>query len=152
MKNIVIRLDADIVPGKSIGGVSLSDNVSDVIRCINSGFTIKKHDISNSVGKFFLYKINGGAISFTSDEHGVIIALWCEPPYSGSYKNKLYPGITASKLNEVSKKQEIIKGYLVIDKYFHVYYGMPEDIDDFDCFSDLNDDVIFNELYVGDLG
>lgn len=35
MKNIVIRLDADIVPGKSIGGVSLSDNVSDVIRCIN---------------------------------------------------------------------------------------------------------------------
>lgn len=41
MKNIVIRLDADIVPRKSIGGVSLSDNVSDVIRCINSGFTIK---------------------------------------------------------------------------------------------------------------
>ncbi|HCT6471251.1 TPA: hypothetical protein OT496_003576, partial [Morganella morganii] len=82
----------------------------------------------------------------------VIIALWCKPPYSGSYKNKLYPGITASKLNEVSKKQEIIKGYLVIDKDFHVYYGMPEDIDDFDCFSDLNDDVIFNELYVGDLG
>lgn len=152
MKNIAIRSDADIVPGKSIGGVSLGDSVSDVIRCIKSEFTIKKYDISNLVGKFFLYKINDGTISFTSDKYGIIIALWCEPPYSGSYKNKLYPEITASKLNEVSKKQEIIKGYLVIDKDFHVYYGMPEDIDDFDCFSDLNDDVIFNKLYVGDLG
>ncbi|EOD8960542.1 hypothetical protein ACJ5XU_004135, partial [Providencia stuartii] len=75
MKNIVIRLDADIVPGKSIGGVSLGDNVSDVVRCINSDFTIKEYDIGNSVGEFFLYKINGGAISFTSDKYGVIIAL-----------------------------------------------------------------------------
>ncbi len=41
MKNIVIRSDADIVPGKSIGGVSLGDSVSDVIRCIKSEFTIK---------------------------------------------------------------------------------------------------------------
>ncbi|PIT13094.1 hypothetical protein BGI32_09610 [Snodgrassella alvi] len=151
MKKIIIGLDMDIIPGRSIGGISLGDYDKDIIECINNKYVIEKYSFNNQLGSYALYKIHNGAISFTSDEQGVIIALWCEPPYKGSYKRKLYPGITALELKKISKTQEIIKGYLVIDKNFFIYYGMPDNIDDFNSFSDIDDKTIFNELYVGNL-
>lgn len=38
-----------------------------------------------------------------------------------------------------------------MDRNFLIYYGMPDHIDDFNYFSDLDDDVVFEELYVGGL-
>ncbi|ELY2857425.1 hypothetical protein SMC92_004589 [Cronobacter dublinensis] len=149
--NTVINLVSDIIPGKSIGGISLGDNVVDIIECIGDEFTIDVFSFENFGVKYFCYKINNGAISFTCNESGNIISLWCEPPYLGSFNKKLYPGITVGELKKISKKQSIIKGYLVIDNNKLIYYGMPDDIDDFNHFSDLDDDVIFNELYVGNL-
>lgn len=149
--NMSINLDENIIPGKSIGGISLGDNVNDIIKCIEAEYCINVIEFENFGVKYLCYKINDGAISFTVNDTGHIVSLWCEPPYKGSFNGKLYPGITARKLKEISSIQTIIKGYLVIDNNPLIYYGMPDDIDDFNCFSDLDDDVFFNELYVGDL-
>ena len=151
MKNIIIGLDMDIVPGKSIGGICLGDNINDIIQRIEYKYSLTKSSFSNNTGNYSFYRVQGGAISFTTNNHGVIVALWCEPPYLGSFKGKLYPGITAREISDKSKRQDIIKGYLVIDQDFTIYFGMPDDIDDFNSFSDLDDETIFNELYVGNL-
>lgn len=148
---MIIGLDMDIIPGKSIGGISLGDNVNDVIKSIGEKHPISKYDFQNHTGNYSLYNIFNGAISFTCDSNNIIVALWCTPPYQGSFNKKLYPGITALEIRRRSKKQEIIKGYLVIDKNSPIYYGMPDEIDDFNSFSELDDDTIFNELYVGNL-
>ncbi len=42
-------------------------------------------------------------------------------------------------------------GYLIVDRNYLIYYSMPDDIDDFNSFSDLDDDVVFEELHVGGL-
>lgn len=149
--NAAISLVKDIIPGKSIGGICLGDNVADITECIGDKFSIDVFPFENFGTKYFCYKINNGAISFACNESGQVVSLWCEPPYLGSFDKKLYPGITAGELKKISKKQSIIKGYLVIDNNKLIYYGMPEDIDDFNRFSDLEDDVMFNELYVGNL-
>ncbi|PWD68134.1 hypothetical protein [Pectobacterium parmentieri] len=151
MKNIIIGLDMDIVPGKSIGGISLGENINEIIQRIECKYSIAKSIFSNNTGNYSFYRVQDGAISFTTNNHDVIVSLWCEPPYSGSFKGKLYPGITAREIREKSKRQDIIKGYLVIDQDFTIYFGMPDDIDDFNSFPDLDDEVVFNELYVGDL-
>lgn len=151
MNNIIIGLDMDIVPGKSIGGIFLGANVNDIIQHIESKYNISKSSFSNATGNYSFYRVQGGAISFTTNNHDVIVALWCEPPYSGSFEGKLYPGITAREIRVKSKRQDIIKGYIVIDQDFTIYFGMPDYIDDFNCFSDLDDETVFNELYVGNL-
>lgn len=147
----MISLDAEVVPGKSIGGISLGDNASDVIKSAAGKFSVDFLEFENFGVKYVCCKIEGGAISFSYNEDGKVVSLWCEPPYRGGGDRRFYPGITAGKLRRVSRKQEIIKGYLVVDDNYSVYYGMPDDIDDFDHFSDLDDDVVFSELYVGDL-
>lgn len=43
------------------------------------------------------------------------MVLWCEHPHAGSFKGKLYPGITAREIKNKFKRQGIIKGYFVID-------------------------------------
>lgn len=147
----VVSLVEDIIPGKSIGGICLGDNVADVIESVGDKFSIDAISFENFGTKYFYYKINNGAISFTCNESGKIVSLWCKPPYLGKFDKKFYPGITVRELKNISKKQSIIKGYLIIDNNKLIYYGMPEDIDDFNRFSDLDDDVIFDELYVGNL-
>lgn len=151
MKDIIIGLDMDIIPGKSVGGISLGDNIDDIIRCVGQSYSVDKTNFSNHTGDYSFYKIQGGAISFTTNNHGIVVALWCEPPYQGSFDNKLYPGITALEIRRKSKRQDIIKGYLVIDRDLTIYFGMPDDIDDFNFFTDLDDETTFNELYVGNL-
>lgn len=149
--NAIIDMTLDIIPGKSIGGICLGDDVNDIIGRIGGRFDIDKSNFENFGVKYTHYKVNKGAVSFVCDESNKVISLWCEPPYKGSFNKKLYPGITAGELKAKSKKQILIKGYLVIDDNPFIYYGMPDDIDDFNFFSDLDDEVVFNELYVGNL-
>lgn len=148
---IKIDFSLDIIPGKSIGGISLGDNVDDVTLSLSEGVSFEIFDFENFGVKYHCCKLGGGAVSFTIDESGKIISLWCEPPYKGSFNGKLYPGITAKELREVTRKQNLVKGYLVVDNIYGLYFGMPDDIDDFNSFSDVDDGVYFNELYVGSL-
>lgn len=144
-------MSADIIAGESIGGISLGDNVLDILEAAGDKFAIKEIPFENFGNKYFHYKLNDGEINFTSNYDGEILAIWCEPGYLGMYNGYLYPGISAREIKEVSKIQEIYKGFLVIDRNFNVYYDLNEGVDDFDRFEDVNDEVKFNALYVGDL-
>lgn len=147
----IIGLEQDIIAGKSIGGISLGDRESDIIDQIGDKYTIAQLQFKSQLEMYTLFKIADGAISFTSNKEGIIVSLWCKPPYKGSYNGRLYPGISALELKRISKRQELVKGYLVIDNMFNIYYGMPDDVDDFNCFNDLDNETRFNELYVGNL-
>lgn len=151
MKNYIINFDSDIIPGSSIGGISLGDCTEDVFECIADTFDVEISEFENFGGRYVSYEVSGGAITFVAREDGKISALWCKPPYKGRFDRRFYPGITAGELKSVSRRQEIFDGYLVVDRNYLIYYGMPEDIDDFNSFSDLDDGVVFNELHVGKL-
>jgi len=147
----VIGLDLEIVPGKSIGGICLGDNADDIVWNILDEFDVQAFDFDNFGMKYTCYRIDGGAISFSANEAGNIVSLCCKPPYTGRFDKRFYPGITAGEIKARSKRQELVGGYLVLDRNYLAYYAMPDEIDDFDRFSDLDDDVVFNELYVGNL-
>ncbi|AZL75660.1 hypothetical protein [Pseudomonas oryziphila] len=150
-KNNAFSLDSDIVPGRSIGGVSLGDCAEEVFYCIADTFDVRIFEFENFGIRFVHYEVNGGVVSFVAKDDGKISSLWCKPPYSGNFDGRLFPGITAGELKSVSKRQELVSGYLVVDRNYLIYYGMSDNIDDFNHFSDLDDNVVFEELHVGGL-
>lgn len=152
MKNhTVVRFDSDIVPGRSIGGISLGDCVEDIFYRVADTFDVEIFEFENFGVRYVCYEIAGGAISFSAKDDGKITALRCKPPYKGRFDRRFYPGITAGELKRVSRRQELMGGYLIVDRNYLIYYSMPDDIDDFNSFSDLDDDVVFEELHVGGL-
>ncbi|MEN3753037.1 hypothetical protein [Mangrovibacter yixingensis] len=150
-RNTKFDSSLNIVPGKSIGGISLGDNVDEIILSLGENVPFETFEFENFGTKYRCYRLTKEGLSFTTDEQGKIIALWCEPSYNGRFNGRLYPGITAKELRAVTRKQILVKGYLVVDDIYNLYFGMPDDIDDFNSFSDIDDDACFNELYVGDL-
>ncbi|MBQ0411497.1 hypothetical protein J7S97_18710, partial [Proteus mirabilis] len=73
--NMSINLDENIIPGKSIGSISLGDNVNDIIKCIEAEYCINVIEFENFGVKYLCYKINDGAISFTVNDTGHIVSL-----------------------------------------------------------------------------
>ena len=152
MRNRFPDLNAEIVQGGSIGGISLGDDFYQVLDKIDSDFCANTFDFQNAGGKFLCCEIEGGAIAFSVDESGRIISIWCKKPYGGSFGGKLRPGMTAKEIFAVTSGQHEFSGYLILDGNYSVYYGMPAHYDDFEDFEkDIPDDLVFEELYVGNL-
>lgn len=150
-RNEVISFDAEIIPGKSIGGISIGEDVISVLDKLDNGQGIEESVFSNFGVKYYLYSINNGIINFTTKDDGVVLALWCGIGYKGSYKGRYYPGVTVKDIKINFKSKELYGGYLVLDNNYNIYYGLPEEFDDYDNFCQLNDEIIFEDLYVGKL-
>ena len=151
MEIIFPNYNADIISGKSIGGLSIGDSAKDVVSRLNPECTLKSASFSNPSGKFIQYELDNGTISFTVGPDGKITALWCKRPYSGRFDKRLKPGMTASEIAKVTSHQMEFGGYLILDKNYKVFFSMPPDFDDFDDFDDFPADLIFEELHVGNL-
>lgn len=150
-KNNAISLSAEIVPGQSIGGILIGENVLDIIDRLPSDQELICKEFNNFGKNYYLYSINNGIINFTSDKDDVVLAIWCGVGYKGKCDEKYYPGISVGEVKENFRKIEIYHGYLVLDDNYKIYYELPEEFDDFNDFNEVDDDVILRCLYVGDL-
>lgn len=151
MNKVVPDYNAPIVAGTSLGGIELGGFADEVLACLQDSCRVENTESEGPAGAFTLYELDGGVVGFGVDGDGVIVSLWCRQPYQGLYDGRLGPGMSVSEISKMSRRQFEFGGYLVLDRNYQVYFGLPALFDDFDSFDELPRDLVFEELYVGDL-
>ena len=151
----MIDFNADIISYKSIGNIEIGRNVEFYIDELYKNFDVKEtqYVVSKSVEKDeirYEYSLNNDTVRFSTDIDGQIIVVGCNENYRGKYKNKLYAGITMGKLINLTNKQWIKFGALVIDQDYGMIITLPSPYDEIaDYLKDIPLNLILNEIYVG---
>lgn len=151
-----IDYDAEIIPGASLGGISLNDSIYQVLECLDSSSIAYDTETFTNFGYVFdRVIINQGTIGVTANEQGDVIGLWCSEGYTGGFDGRLYAGMTISKILERTKKQMCINGRLVLDAEYGLFYDIPEKYhgeyyDDIDHVSDLPIYMVLSDLHIAD--
>ncbi|WP_420212045.1 hypothetical protein ACN8ZM_18975 [Burkholderia aenigmatica] len=132
-----------IVPGKSLGGILLGEEVNDVVDRLSGAHLIEYLD-KNTL------KVDGGVITIYHDSVGGRIEnLACNAKFHGSYLGKLWPGMTVSDVLKTTKKQMAWCGFVQVDGIQGVGLPLPSQFDDFEKLIDfLDPEFIFSELWV----
>lgn len=130
-----------IIPGRSLGGISIGEQTDDVILRLSEGYIITRGLNCTS--------INEGLISIYHNEAGIISALSCNSSFPGRYSSKLWPGMTVLDVIKNTTTQVAWAGYVMVDNLEGVGLSLPEERDDFENILDEFDvDYIFEELWV----
>jgi len=151
----MINFNADIISYKSIGNIEIGRNVEFYIDELFENFDVKEtqYVITKASEKDeirYSYSLNNDTIKFSTNIDGQIIMVGCNENYRGKYKNKLYAGITMGKLINLTNKQWIRFGTLIVDKDFGIYFILPSPYDEIgDYLEDIPLNLILNEIYVG---
>jgi len=152
MTNRFPDLKAEILQGLSIGGICIGDDINTVLSCLAEDCPVSSDYFFAPDGRCLMwYCFYDGAVSLTADEDGVILDVRCRKPYRGLFDGRIGPGMTAAEIAKFSRHQEECYGYLVLDNNYQIYLSLPDGCDDFERFSDLPEDIVFEQLYVGNL-
>jgi hypothetical protein len=153
MSNMLSK-EKPIIPGASIGGVSLGDNAQEVIRELKEMNLVTSSQPFANVGrKLTEWSIEGWGLSF-AEEGGEIVRISCYPGYEGRYK-QFFPGISVRQVLAATEKQLFIHGMIIVDAEYGVVFEVPEIYagecyDDIDTIYDLPDDMTFERIHVMD--
>ena len=157
----MIDFNADIISYKSLGNIEIGRDVEFYADELYENFDVEeriweKPYNSNEVGYKlkYLYSLNNGTITISTNSNGRIEELWCNQNYKGKYRNKykneLYAGITMGELLNLTKKQLIFWGELILDDDYGMAITLPSPWDELDdYFKDIPSDLTLNEIYVG---
>ena len=157
----MIDINADIISYKSLGNIEIGRDVEFYADELYENFDVEestweKPSSSNKVGYElkYLYCLNNGTITISTNWNGRIEELWCNQNYKGKYtnkyKNELYAGITMGELLNLTKKQLIFWGELILDDDYGMAITLPSPWDELDdYFKDIPSDLTLNEIYVG---
>lgn len=157
----MIDINADIISYKSLGNIEIGRDVEFYADELYENFDVEertweKSCFSNEVGYElkYIYSLNNGTITICTNCNGRIEELWCNQNYKGKYRNKykneLYAGITMGELLNLTKKQLIFWGELILDDDYGMAITLPSPWDELDdYFKDIPSDLTLNEIYVG---
>ena len=136
-------LNNSIVPGKSIGGIHLGENIIDVMYKLEDDHLFEQTNHNTIV-------VDAGTVTIFHDaETGVITAISCNQNFKGNFMNKLWPGMSVKDVLENSRHQIAWCGFVEIDKFRGIGLSLPAKYDDFERITDfLTPDFIFEELWV----
>ena len=131
-----------IIPGKSIGGISIGENVFDVQKRIHSHYDVKLSD-GNSMS------INDNMITLYYGKNGIISEISCSSKFNGVYDNKLWAGMTVEDVIRNTSSQVAWSGFVQVDNINGIGLPLPNEYDDFEKITDFLDlDFVFEELWV----
>ena len=151
----MIDFNADIISYKSVGNIEIGRNVEFYIDELYKNFDVKvtQYRVPNYPEEDIIryaYSLNNDTVKFTTNIDGLIEAVACNEDYKGKYKNKLYAGITMGKLINLTDKQWIKFGALIIDQDFGMSITLPSPSDEIaDNLKDIRLNLLLNEIYVG---
>jgi hypothetical protein len=136
-----VEISDEIVPQKSLGGISLGEQIYDVVARLPSHYAIHHSE--------HITTIDDGLITAYHDVSGIISALSCNSKFKGNYLNKLWPGMTVAEVIKNSTRQVAWSGFVQVDRIEGIGLSLPEERDDFDHLTDEFDhDYVFEELWV----
>ncbi|WP_063936315.1 hypothetical protein [Caballeronia temeraria] len=132
-----------IIPGQSIGGISLGDNISLVIDKLDRAHAIARVNPST-------VKVDGGTLTiYHNPKNGCIESISANKNFKGNYKGKLWPGMNVDAVLKHSTTQIAWCGFVQVDGIKGVGLSLPNEFDDFEALTDfLDKSFIFDELWV----
>ncbi len=131
----------EIVPGQSLAGIKLNENINDIFAKISEYYIIEEKD-----GVLLL---NNGAITIGHENGGVIYSVMCDKTFKGIYNNKLWAGMSLKDVLDHSSKQVALGGCVVVDGINGIGLPLPDGYDDFEIITDfLPIDFIFEYLSI----
>lgn len=134
-------ITTSIVPKKSLGGISIGEQIDDVIARLSNTYLIDR-SINRTT-------INGGLITAYHDDAGFISSLSCNSKFEGDYKNKIWPGMTVADVTKNTSKQVAWSGFVEVDQIGGVGLSLPNELDDFERLADYFDEgYVFEDLWV----
>ncbi|ELQ6065147.1 hypothetical protein SM092_003649 [Cronobacter sakazakii] len=133
--------DKVIIPGKSLDGIHLEDNIGNIIDSLKEHYLVERAD-----GVVYL---NNDEILIGGEEDGSIYSVMCGKNFKGNYKNKLWAGMTVKDVLDNSNEQVAFGGCVVVDKIDGIGLPLPEGYDDFERITDfLSLDFVFDYLSI----
>jgi hypothetical protein len=130
-----------INPGKSLGGISIGEQIDDVIARLANTYLIDK-TINRTT-------INGGLITAYHGDDGLISSLSCNSNFKGSFQKKIWPGMTVADVIKNTSSQVAWSGFVQVDRIGGVGLSLPNELDDFERLTDdFDDSYVFEELWV----
>jgi hypothetical protein len=130
-----------IVPGESLGGIFIGEQVEHVIHRLSDCYDIGVR--ANSIC------MNGGLVTAYHDEDGMILSLSCNSDFKGGFSTKLWPGMTVEDVLNNTRSQIAWSGFLQVDGIKGIGLSLPDALDDFEKITDIFDGAyVFEELWV----
>ncbi|ROW55728.1 hypothetical protein C3E80_21340 [Cronobacter malonaticus] len=133
--------DKVIIPGESLGGIHLGDNIGNIIDSLKEHYSVERVD-----GVVYL---NNDEIFIGAEEYDSIYSVMCGKNFKGNYKNKLWAGMTVKDVLDNSNEQVAFGGCVIVDKIDGIGLPLPEGHDDFERITDfLSLDFVFDYLTI----
>jgi hypothetical protein len=134
-------ITTSIVPRKSLGGISIGEQIDDVIARLSNTYLIYKTINCTT--------INDGLITAYHDDEGLISSLSCNSKFKGNFQKKIWPGMTVADVMKNTSSQVAWSGFVQVDRIGGVGLSLPNELDDFERLTDdLDDSYVFEELWV----
>lgn len=136
-----MNITTSIVPGKSLGGISIGDQIDDITHRFSNDYVIEKTKNRTT--------ISDGLITAYHDDSGIITSLSCNAAFKGCYLKKVWPGITVADIMKNTSRQTSWSGFVQVDRIEGLGLALPDELDDFERLTDdLDDSYVFEELWV----
>jgi hypothetical protein len=140
-EKIKMQLNHNIIPGVSLAGIRLDDNVNETIKRLSEHFNVSKVN--------GIVTINDGIIIIGYDTDESIYSVMCNSKSRINYENKLWPGMSVKDVLNHSKEQVAWGGSVVVDGINGIGLPLPKEFDDFSHITDwLPLDYIFEYLSI----
>ena len=145
----MIDLNADILSFQAAANIFIQDNILDYIDEMYAYFHVTENEYIHFNEKSYGYILDDGSISVFTDADGVIKSVICHKGYEGRYNNTIYVGITMEELKQMTQKQRILNGALIINDDFGLSLSLPAPYDEIaDTLKDIPINLPFNEIVV----
>lgn len=118
-----------IIPGESLAGIRLGDNIEHVISKVSGYYKISTND-----GVILL---DDGIITVGYEDNGSVYSVMCDKRFKVKYKSKLWAGMSVKDVLEHSKEQVAFGGCVIVDRINGVGLPLPNEFDDFEKITDF---------------
>ncbi|ELE9728147.1 hypothetical protein RM407_001778 [Enterobacter kobei] len=147
----MIDFNADILSGSSLGNVFLGENISKHISELYADYKITYFDYLLPDDEKRLAYIVDDTMTIATLEDGTIISIGCNVNYKGRYNNILQTGQTMREIIELTYKQRIFNGCVIINDDFGFSFELPAPYDEIaDNIAHIPLDLVLNEIRVAD--
>jgi len=136
-----MQLNHDVIPGVSLAGIRLNDEVNEVIKKLSKHYNVTRND--------GVVTVSDGIIIIGYDTDETIYSVMCNSKSGINYKNKLWAGMSVEDVLKHSKEQVAWGGCVVVDGINGIGLPLPKEFDDFSHITDwLSVDYIFEHLSI----
>ncbi|WP_046383848.1 hypothetical protein [Pseudomonas veronii] len=147
----MIDFNAEIKSGESLANIVLNSNVSIYLKELYEYHEVVVKNYILPDGEIRTAYWVDNTITITTKADGAICSLGCNKNYKGAYRKTFRAGMFFYEIAELSKKQRIFNGFLILEDDFGISYVIPSPFDEIaDSIQDIPSNLRLDEIYISD--